>query len=588
MTTTGRIQLADSGGHRRPKARKEEEDFWHEWNHQRDVTAILFRLMGERTEGTNRECPKIMAHGAASAGKDSTLMTLSEKRMALPNIRFCSYCGADRFIDKVTKSQNTYADNHPDYKTWYDRIYITNRLDQVTPHSILYISEGEMELNNMVDSMDSTEFGQGVNIMSHQDITVLVCTQKNRVIPTLREACEVHIYKRMSPAALANNYYWKPPFVERYAEKFKELDCMFGYIESEFRFGHWKPFRGVIKFDLFQEVPWWGADVSESYADMSLSTSVNTFTRQMSEVPAISMTLFNRFRAHKKIPARAIRAYIRRKYKPGDAVYLTRYPLLGYVLDEMSYAAFDLCYQCPHFNPKFVLEDGDQRCAVGALDDGLGNWNCDQFAGEEDGAGLGPAKGGNKKPVLTAAKNFSDFFEENAQVDAISKAIIANYLRRLSIRKIVDEVSRDHEEITRYEVLKVLGDGSSVARLNGETSRIIGDVFEWWCAFVLGVPLERIPELCASDLHTPDLIWNNEIYSFKWRNNTTDKRLKWLDSDVAPEWAEATRLGQSFHLVETNLGWGYAVRMVDVDPQVTKVPWYSKPVGAAWALTEGN
>lgn len=580
----GRIKLAGTGGKRAKKV--PSEDFWWEWNHQINQTPVLFRLMGEHTPGSNRECPKIMAHGAASAGKDSTLMTLSEKRMAVPIMGFCSYCGADRFIDKITRSQENYANEHPDYKPWHDRIYVTNRLDKVRPHSICYISEGEMELNNMVDSFESVEFGQALNIMSHQDITVMVCTQKNRVIPTLREACDIHIYKRMTDSALKNKYYWKPPFVEKYAEKFKELDCHYGFIQSDFNFGHWKPFSGVINFDLFQEVPWWGADVSESYADMSLSTSVNTFTRQMQEVPKVSMLLFNRFKDYKKVPTRAIRAFIRRRFDPGDAVYFTRYPLLGYVLDEMAYCPFDQCYKCPHFNPKFVLDDGEMRCAVGREDDKVGNWDCELFEGETRGTGCPHA---SAPPEIVPAQNFSEFFEENAPVDAQTRAIVSGYLQRLSIRKIVGFASQELEgEVTRYEVMKVLGNGKNISEPNGETARVIGDVFEWWCAAQIGVPLDQIPDLCSSDYHTPDLIWDDVIYSFKWRYNAVDKRLKWTDGDVNPEWMEALRQERPLQLVDTNLAWGFAVRMTEVDPLSTKVPWYTKPSARPWALTEGN
>jgi len=269
--------------------------------------------------------------------------------------------------------------------------------------------------------------------------------------------------------------------------------------------------------------------------------------KEIAELAAALLERFGsgRFAGKGKMPLRAIRGWIRQNY--GDNY--TQYPLFDTILDSVALTSFEA-----------------------------------KEAEDEEGESISM-----KSRIMAIKPNrcFSDFFEENGQLPQLERAIVAEFLRKSSVRHIASEVTKElGMTVTPYEVRQLLGTKGKITATNGRIARFVGDAFEWWCAIQIGVPPEDVPRLCASDDNTPDLIWENEIYSFKWRNNATDRKLKWTRADTPSEWVAAEEQETPFHFVETNLGWGFNVRMIDVDPSAQELEWYTKPQQIAWNVTE--
>jgi hypothetical protein len=155
-------------------------------------------------------------------------------------------------------------------------------------------------------------------------------------------------------------------------------------------------------------------------------------------------------------------------------------------------------------------------------------------------------------PAIKPSKDFATFFEENAPCGDVERRIIADYLRGLSERDLMKE-----HRATRHAV--------RVAKEKGRNS-IIGYVFEWFCAILLGVPPDQVRTLCASNKHQPDLIWKGAIYQFKWRDNTDPKSAWSMRADCKEEREEAIRLGKTFTFIETNRAWGPGIRKLELNP----------------------
>ncbi len=186
------------------------------------------------------------------------------------------------------------------------------------------------------------------------------------------------------------------------------------------------------------------------------------------------------------------------------------------------------------------------------------------------------AKGNGKKrkesstPSIIPAQSFADFYEANAPEDD-TRPIVADYLRGNSKRSI----SRDLQT-NRKAVDKAIRDSKG----------LIGDVFEWFVAVLIGVPLKQIHQACPGHEHgVPDIVWEGKIYSVKWRDDAEQVSQEWFMDECDPERVAAVAAGTPFYFVETNKAWGPNIRLLEVDP-VTTSSWTTSADDAPWATTE--
>ena len=160
--------------------------------------------------------------------------------------------------------------------------------------------------------------------------------------------------------------------------------------------------------------------------------------------------------------------------------------------------------------------------------------------------------------IVHGAQTFPDFFKSNSPdlSDDYREAVVM-FLAGYSQRDIEHELNLTRDKVRGFQ---------KEAR-----KRMIGNIFERYCAFLVGVPVDQIPQVCAAEEHVPDLIWNEEIYSFKWRFNKDPSESFYLEKKehLLQENRAALQAGKPFHLLYTNRAWGAEILHILVTPAAT-------------------
>lgn len=95
----------------------------------------------------------------------------------------------------------------------------------------------------------------------------------------------------------------------------------------------------------------------------------------------------------------------------------------------------------------------------------------------------------------------------------------------------------------------------------------LGFIFEKWYALSIGVPLNMLDELLGGTKNDPDLIWNDIIYSLKFRINQKSITHTFNQStDLGPEYREAIKRGCTYILVFMNPKWSLHLQERELDP----------------------
>lgn len=184
--------------------------------------------------------------------------------------------------------------------------------------------------------------------------------------------------------------------------------------------------------------------------------------------------------------------------------------------------------------------------------------------------GTDAADAKSNEVIIKPAQSFADFFEKNAPENA-ARPIVADYLRGNSKRSIARDLKTNR---------------NAVDKAIRESKGLIGDVFEWFIAVLVGVPVEKIREACPGHEHKkPDIFWDNKIYSVKWRDDGDQTSREWLLDECGPERDAALMAGSILYFVETNKAWGSNIRLREVDPAHTS-SWVTSASDAPWATTE--
>ena len=150
-------------------------------------------------------------------------------------------------------------------------------------------------------------------------------------------------------------------------------------------------------------------------------------------------------------------------------------------------------------------------------------------------------------------------------------------------RNIPDEkVARIGMSLARGDSLRTINDNyndlnynyiretSTLLRTEGYEYRL-GYLFEKWFGLTLGIPIDQLDDYVAGVEHVPDLIWNGEIYSLKFRYNSLSNTLKFsqsntLEHNFNQEYKEAKRQGKTYKAVILNPKWGPDLVIQDIDP----------------------
>ncbi len=107
-------------------------------------------------------------------------------------------------------------------------------------------------------------------------------------------------------------------------------------------------------------------------------------------------------------------------------------------------------------------------------------------------------------------------------------------------------------------------------RYTGGVNERLGFLFEKWVALKLGIPKDKLDEILGGTSNKPDIIWNNKIYSIKYRIDGKSKSITFSQSKkgegLRPEYLEAKKRNCKYKLVFMNPKWSLNYQVIRVDP----------------------
>jgi len=141
-----------------------------------------------------------------------------------------------------------------------------------------------------------------------------------------------------------------------------------------------------------------------------------------------------------------------------------------------------------------------------------------------------------------------------------ASAVIAEELVK---GKSYEQIDRANKDITMWNVMQT---SKRLGRVNHKDN--LGFLFEDYFALVkLGMPEEFLSELVAHNSNEPDIIWEDKIYSLKYRNDDKHKTLTFRQSiDCKPEYLEAIKRESTYFFVFFNPKWSQEILIKEIDP----------------------
>ncbi len=148
-------------------------------------------------------------------------------------------------------------------------------------------------------------------------------------------------------------------------------------------------------------------------------------------------------------------------------------------------------------------------------------------------------------------ESFSKFCRNNIIDKSLAK--IAEGLARGDNYK---TINANYPELP-YDFVK--NEGNKLRREGSKNN--MGFLFEKWYALSIGVPKEQLDILIAGSSDKPDLIWDNEVYTIKWRYDNKAHSIKFGQiKDFAPEYKYVKTNGlKHYYLIFMNPMWDASI-----------------------------
>ena len=157
-------------------------------------------------------------------------------------------------------------------------------------------------------------------------------------------------------------------------------------------------------------------------------------------------------------------------------------------------------------------------------------------------------------------QSFSSFCRDNIKGEKMG--IVAESLTRGDAQKTINE---NYPDIS----LSFIKKNSIILRNRGSESVGLGYLFERWVALkILKIPEEKIEEILGGSTRgKPDIIWNNNIYSLKFRLIGTKTTYKFSqEKDFFPEFKEAKKQNKKYNLIFMCPNWSLDAKKIELDP----------------------
>jgi len=176
--------------------------------------------------------------------------------------------------------------------------------------------------------------------------------------------------------------------------------------------------------------------------------------------------------------------------------------------------------------------------------------------------GYSMAKEKKKEMVLSIrykdGQSFSDFVRKNMSDEKVARVAMG-----LARGDSYNTIMSNNTDISYYFIQNT----SDWLRNKANTKFGLGYLFEKWYALSIGVPKDKLDEVLGGTSDRPDLIWENIIYSIKFRIAQKVKTMTFTQSvSLGPAYREAKQRNTKYKLVFLNPVWGPKVQIIDIDP----------------------
>lgn len=393
-----------------------------------------------------------------------------------------------------------------------DRFESIFKTRDIKENAILVIDEGLLGLNaKEALKKEMRNLGKFLSKSRHPNIIVLINSVNLNILSEFRDMIDIVIYKHCASTFIKNNR-GRDPFLEEYSEIITNLKEWDGIVVSNYK---WFEKFGTISLKYEDWCPWFNDKISRYQKETSSDVIFDESNRIINNNKKIAKRIINEigFLYHKR---------------GGFDLFCT---WLSDVHPDIYYDNQTQLKKIFNFY-KYFLDENEQN---------------DIDTKEE----IVPIK-------YIEKESFSDFVRRVISNEKISK--IAKGLARGDSYRTIDDNNNDFG----YAFVQKTADW---LRNKANLQYGLGYLFEKWCAYNIGVPEDQIDDLVGGpNKDKPDLIWENRIYSFKFRIETR-KKLKYRQSiDLGPEFREAKKRGHNYYFFHLNPKWTLKLEIIEIDP----------------------
>lgn len=490
----------------------------------RDITSQFINFL--QSDKNRKQNSFIMWHIAMRKGGKTGLTFIELNQILKDNPkRFVQfYKVPDLLVDTVYEKLKEYDKNL--YEEYKGRFECINKIRKIRQNGIVVIDEGLIGANaKEALKVGMRNLGKYLSKSRHPNNIVIINSVNLNILSEFRDMIDIAIYKRVGSKFIMNNER-RDPILDKLASYLTRLHPQHGFLFSDY----WDFEKiGGIDIELDDYCPWFDDDISRYHQHTSPDVAFDEEKRLNTKLDKIAKQVID---------------------EVGDTFQGRGKKYDFEVWFERNHEALAYDYQT-HVNDIYK-----RYCYF--LKYG-GDMNSDIVYEEEKETEIDYEK----------QESFHKFCERNilqmkdSEYSREEMENIATVAKGLARGDSYRDIDSNYPNIG-YHFIRTT---AKWLRSQANQQYGLGFLFERWMAFNLGVPEDKIEDAVGGHSSTPDLVWDDKIWTFKFRISKNEKSYKFRQSlDFAPEYKLAKKKGKRYYLAFMDPKWSLKVDMKEIDP----------------------
>jgi hypothetical protein len=468
-----------------------------------------------------------------------TGLTFMEINQLLPGNpkRFIQFFKVPELITKIIYEKlREYDQKHHTalFDEYHGRFECIDKIRKIKQNAIVIIDEGLIGANaKEALKIGMRNLGKYLSKSRHPNNIILINSVNLNILSEFRDMIDISIYKRVGSKFIFNNA-GRDPILDMLESKLNEKGLSLSRLRPQqgFLFSDYWGFEviGAFHLDLNDYCPWFHDDISRYHQHTNPDVAFDEEQKRLDELDKLA----------KQIIDEVGEIFSKRGGKNDFEVWLERnHPGIAYDYKaDISKLYKRYCYFLKYSssNESDILYEEEQEQSK--ID----------FKEQESFADF----------CLRNISKITDPQYSPQEVDQIAK--VAHGLARGDSYRDIDA---NYPNIGYHFVRTT----AKWLRSQANTVYGLGYLFERWMAYNLGVPEGKIEEVVGSTTNGPDLIWDNKIWTFKFRISKNEKSFIFRQSlDFTPEYNLAKKKGRHYYLAFMDPKWSLKVDVQEIDP----------------------